>query len=336
VAGPPPLSGARKAAILLLTLGADVSADIMRHFTEREIEELTLEISKIRELPSQAVGPVVEEFAQLAQAHGYILQGGLTSARDLLHKALGKAKSDEILDRLSLSFSHQVFTSLSKADPRQLSDFLRREHPQTVALILANLDPETAALVLTNLAPEVRVDIVQRLATMETTSPEILKQVDQVLEKRLASVFTQEVSVVGGTKAVAEILNHVDRPAEKGIFEALEPLNPQLTEEIRRQMFTFDDLVRLDDRGIQRLLKDVEQKDLAMALKAASDGVRSKILSNLSERAQNLLRQEIEYLGPARLKDVQDAQAAIVRTVRQLEDAGEIFIASHDAGDVLV
>ena len=330
------LTGTRKAAVLLLTLGADISADIMRHFSEREIEELTVEISKIRELPSEAVATIVEEFAQLAQAHGYILQGGLGSARDFLHKALGKDRGDEILDRLAMSFTHQNFASLNKADPKQLSDFLRREHPQTIALILGNLEPETAAIVLTNLAPEARVDIVQRLATMETTSPDILKQVDQILERRLSTMFTQEVNVVGGTKAVAEILNHVDRPAEKGIFEALEPLNPQLTEEIRRQMFTFDDIGRVDDRGIQRLLKEVEQKDLALALKAASDGVRAKIFGNLSERAQGLLRQEIEYLGPVRLKDVEDAQVSIVRVVRQLEEAGEIFIASQDAGDVLV
>jgi flagellar motor switch protein FliG len=335
MAGATQMSGARKAAILLLTLGADTSADIMRHLSEREIEELTLEISKIRELPSEAVGPVVEEFAQLAQAHGYILQGGLTSARDFLHKAIGPDRGNEILDRLSLSFGHALFMSLGKADPKQLSDFLRREHPQTIALILANLDPETAAVVLTNLAPEARVDVVQRLATMETTSPEILKQVDQVLERRLGSMFAQDVSIVGGTKAVAEILNHVDRPSEKQIFEALEPINPQLTEEIRRLMFTFDDIARLDDRAIQRLLKDIEQKDLALALKAAAETVFTKITANLSERAQTMLKQEIEYLGPVRLKDVEDAQATIVRVVRQLEEAGEIFIASRD-GDVLV
>lgn len=329
------LTGARKAAILLLALGGDVAADIMRHFTEHEIEELTVEIAKVRELPGEAVAPILEEFAQLAQAHGYILQGGFTSAREFLHKALGKERGDEILDRLSLTAGRAVFASLSKADPKQLSEFLHREHPQTIALVLANLEPETAALVLTNLPAEVRIDIVHRLATMETTSPEILKQVDQVLERRLASMFTQEVSVIGGSKAVAEILNHIDRAAEKVILEGLETLAPQLTEDIRRLMFTFDDIGRLDDRAIQRLLKDVEQKELALALKAADETVFTKISSNLSERAQGLLKQEIEFLGPVRLKDVEDAQAGIVRIVRQLEEAGEIFVASRE-GDVLV
>jgi flagellar motor switch protein FliG len=182
----------------------------------------------------------------------------------------------------------------------------------------------------------VRVDVIQRLATMETTSPEVIKQVDQVLERRLASVFTQDVATIGGAKAVAEILNCVDRAAEKQIFEALEPVNPQLAEDIRALMFTFDDLHRLDDRGIQRLLKDVEQRDLALSLRAAAENVVSRIYSNLSERAQTMLKQEIEFLGPVRLKDVEESQSKIVRTVRQLEESGEIVIASRDTGDVLV
>jgi len=229
----------------------------------------------------------------------------------------------------------QPFQSIRKADPKQISDFIRREHPQTIALILANLEPELAAVVLGNLTAEVRVDIVQRLASMETTSPEVIKQVDQVLERRLSTVFTQEVSLVGGTKAVAEILNRIDRGTEKQIFESLEPANPKLAEEIRRLMFTFDDLSRLDDRGIQRLLKEVEQKDLALALKAASQEVAEKIYKNLSERAQGLLKQEIEYLGPVRLRDVEEAQAGIVRVVRTLEEAGEIVVAGG-GDDVLV
>lgn len=329
------LSGLRKCAILLVTLGADVSAEVMRQLSEQEIEDVTVEISKIRELPSEAVMAVLEEFAQLVQAHSYILEGGLSYAREVLHKALGTSRGDEILDKLQMTFQPQPFSSIRKADPKQLSDFLRREHPQTVALILANMDSDVAAHVLTNLGPEARVDVVQRLATMETTSPEVIKQIDQVLERRLASLFTQEVSVVGGAKAVAEILNRVDRSAEKQIFEALEPANPQLADEIRRLMFTFDDIVRLDDRSIQRLLKEVDQKDLALALKAATEAVVNKVFANLSERAQTMLRQEIEYLGPRRLKDVEDAQASIVRMVRQLEEQGEIYVSNRE-GEVLV
>jgi len=331
----PGISGLRKSAILMVTLGADISALIMQHLSEQEIEDITVEIAKIHDLSGESTASVVEEFANLAQARSYIVQGGYGYARDILNRALGTGKAAELLDKLQISFQVQPFQSIRKADPKQISDFIRREHPQTIALILANLEPELAAVVLGNLSAEVRVDIVQRLASMETTSPEVIKQVDQVLERRLSTVFTQEVSLVGGTKAVAEILNRIDRGTEKQIFESLEPANPKLAEEIRRLMFTFDDLSRLDDRGIQRLLKEVEQKDLALALKAASQEVAEKIYKNLSERAQGLLKQEIEYLGPVRLRDVEEAQAGIVRVVRTLEEAGEIVVAGG-GDDVLV
>jgi flagellar motor switch protein FliG len=330
------LSGLRKAAILLVTLGADISAEIMKQLTEQEIEDITLEISKIRELPSEAVSEVIEEFAELAGASSYVLQGGRSYAREVLHKAVGPSRGDEILDRLRITFKPQPFASLRKADPRHVADFLRREHPQTIALILANLEAATAALILANLPGELRVDLVERLALMDTTSPEVLKQIDQVLEKRLATLFVHEVALPGGTRTVADILNSIDRASEKQIFEGLEPANPTLAEEIRRLMFTFDDLVKVDDRSIQRLLKDVDQKELALALKAAGDPVMAKISANLSERARTMLRQEIEYLGPVRLRDVEEAQARIVRIVRSLIDAGEIVVASSDAGDALV
>ena len=331
------LTGLRKAAILMVTLGADASASIMRQLSEQEIEELTVEISKIRELTPTTVEAVLEEFSQLAQARSYIIQGGVSYAREVLLKAVGNERTDEILDRLQVSLQPQLFGAVRKTDPKHLSDFIRREEPQTIALILANLEAEMAAQVITHLPHEVRVDVVQRLATMEMTSPEVIKQIDQVLERRLATLFSQEVSIVGGAKAVAEILNRVDRSAEKQIFEGLEPANPQLAEEIRRLMFTFDDIARLDDRSMQRLLKEVDQKELARALKAAAEAVAQKIFANLSERAQTMLRQEIEYLGPVRLRDVEDAQGKIVRIVRALEEAGEIVVlGKQETGDVFV
>ncbi len=331
------LSGLRKAAILLVTLGADASANIMRQLTENEIEDLTIEISKIRELTAPTVDAVLEEFSQLAQARSYVVQGGLSYAREVLTKAVGSERTGEILERLEVSLQPQLFSAIRKTDPKHLSDFIRREDPQTVALILANMEPEMAAIVLTNLTAENRVEVVQRLATMEMTSPEVIKQIDQVLERRVATLFNQEVSIVGGAKAVAEILNRVDRTAEKQIFEQLEPANPVLAEEIRRLMFTFDDIARLDDRSMQRLLKEVDQKDLARALKAAAEQVATRIFSNLSERAQAMLRQEIEYLGPVRLRDVEDAQGKIVHVVRALEEAGEIVVmGKNETGDVFV
>lgn len=330
-----PISGARKAAILLVTLGADVSAAIMKRLTDDEIESITVEISRIRDVSTEGVGRILEEFSELAQARSNIMQGGFSYARDLLNKAFGSDRASQLLDKHQLAFQELPFAALRKTDPKQLSDFIRREHPQTIALILANIEADIAALVLAHLAPDARLEVVQRLATMEVTSPDVVKQVDQVLERRLSSLLSQEVSMVGGTKAVAEILNRIDRMTEKQIFEALEPANPKLAEEIRRLMFTFDDLVRLDDRSIQRLLKEVEQKDLALALKAAAEAVSAKILANLSERAQGMLKQEIEYLGPVRLKDVEEAQAGIVRIIRMLEESGEIVVATG-ADDVLV
>lgn len=330
------LSGTRKAAILLVSLGADVSAELFKRLSEDEVEELTTEISRVGEVPAEVTRTVMEEFSQLAQARSYILKGGLAYAREVLRKAFPPARADEILARLQASLQPAPFSSMRKTDPKHLSDFIRREHPQTVALILANLEADMAAEVLAILPAEMRSDVVLRLATMETTSPEVVKSIDQVLEKRMASLFTQEVALVGGVKAVAEILNRVERAAEKQIFESLERTNPQLAEEIRRLMFTFDDIVRLDDRSIQRVLKEVEQKDLAMALKAAGQPVLEKIFQNLSERAQTMLKQEIEYLGPVRLKDVEDAQVRIVEAIRTLEEEGEVFIAGKDAGEILV
>src|SRR5712691_5136606 len=282
------LTGLRKAAILMVTLGADASAAIMRQLNEQEIEELTVEIAKIRELTPTTVEGVLDEFSQLAQARSYIVQGGVSYAREVLLKAVGTERTNEILDRLQVSLQPQLFGAVRKTDPKHLADFIRREEPQTIALLLATL-------------------------------------------------FSQEVSIVGGAKAVAEILNRVDRTAEKQIFEGLEPANPQLAEEIRRLMFTFDDIARLDDRSMQRLLKEVDQKELARALKAAAESVAQKIFANLSERAQTMLRQEIEYLGPVRLRDVEDAQGKIVRIVRALEEAGEIIVlGKQETGDVFV
>lgn len=330
------LSGTRKAAILLVTLGTDASAEIFKRLIDPEIEELTTEISRVGEVSSDVTRAVLEEFSQLAQARSYILKGGLAYAREVLRKAFAPARADEVLARLQLALQPAPFAAMRKTDPKHLSDFIRREHPQTVALILANLESEMAAEVLANLPPEMRSEVVLRLANMETTSPEVVKSVDQVLEKRMASLFTQEVALVGGIKTVAEILNRIERSAEKQIFESLEQTHPRLAEDIRRLMFTFDDIVRLDDRSIQAVLKEVEQKDLAMALKAAGQPVVQKIFQNLSERAQTMLKQEIDYLGPVRLKDVEDAQVRIVETIRALEEEGEVFIAGKDAGEILV
>jgi flagellar motor switch protein FliG len=330
------LSGMQKAAILVVTLGAEASADIFKRLADPEIEELTTEISRLGELSSDVTKGVLEEFSSLADTRSYILRGGLNYVREVLKKAFPPNKAEDVMTRLRVLLQPAPFAAMRRTDPRQLSDFIRREHPQTVALILANLEPDVAAVVLSNLPAEMRIQVVLRLARMDTTSPEVVKSIGQVLEKRLASLLNQEVALVGGVKTVADILNRIDRSAEKQIFESLEQTNTRLAEDIRRLMFTFDDIVRLEDRSIQRVLLEVEQEDLAKALKAAGEPVRLRVFQNLSERARTMLKQEIDYLGPVRLKDVEEAQMRIVQTIRALEGEGEVFIPGKEGEETLV
>lgn len=329
------LSGIQKAAILVVTLGADASADLFKRLNDAEIEELTTEISRLGEVSSNVTKTVLEEFSSLADTRSYILRGGLNYVREVLKKAFPANKADDVMTRLRVLLQPAPFAAMRKTDPRQLCDFIRREHPQTVALILANLEPSVASVVLSNLPAEMRTQIVLRLARMDTTSPEVVKSIGQVLEKRMASLLNQEVALVGGVKTVADILNRIDRSAEKQIFESLEQTNSQLAEDIRRLMFTFDDIVRLEDRSVQRVLMEVEQEDLAKALKAAGEPVRERIYQNLSERARTMLKQEIDYLGPVRLKDVEDAQMRIVQTIRALESEGEVFIPGKESEEIV-
>ena len=330
------LSGIQKAAVLVVTLGADACADIFKRLSDPEVEDLTTEISRLGELSSDVTKAVLEEFSSLADSRSYILRGGLNYVREVLKKAFPPNKAEDVMTRLRVLLQPAPFAAMRKTDPRQLSDFIRREHPQTVALILANLEPDVAAVVLSNLPPEMRIQVVLRLARMDTTSPEVVKSIGQVLEKRMASLLNQEVALVGGVKTVADILNRIDRSAEKQIFESLEQTNTRLAEDIRRLMFTFDDIIRLDDRSIQRVLLEVEQDDLAKALKAAGEPVRLRIFQNLSERARTMLKQEIDYLGPVRLKDVEEAQMRIVQTIRALEAEREVFIPGKESEEALV
>ena len=330
------MSGLRKAAILLVSLGADASAQIFKELDEAEIEVLTAEISRLRDVPGTVTSAILKEFTQMALANEFITQGGTNYAMEILEKALGRSKALEIISRLQASLQPAPFHLMRKADPKQLLDFIRREHPQTIALILANLEAESSAVILSELPAEHQLDVVLRLANMDKTSPEVLKQIEQVLEKRVSGVFAQEVSSMGGAKAVAEILNRVDRNTEKKIFQTLEEMEPELAEQIKRLMFTFEDLILVDDRGIQRVLKEVDQRDLALALKASSEDVSAKVFKNMSERAATMIRQEIEYLGPVRLRDIEDAQLRVVSITRRLEEAGEIIIAGRGGSDEIV
>lgn len=330
------LTGQQKAAILLVSLGAEVSAQILKIMSEDDIEEITTEISRLQNVVAGTRGAVLDEFQQMVLAQEYITQGGLGYAAEILERAVGSKRASEILDRLRGMIQPAAFNILKKIDPKSLLDFIRREHPQTIALILANMEPKQAALILPELPADLQSDVIIRIATMDKTNPEVVQQIERILETRLSSLFTQEVSISGGIKAVAEIMNRLDRSTEHALLSTLQEYEAELAENIRRLMFTFEDIVRVDDRGLQRILKESEQRDLVLALKASSTDVASKIYRNMSERAGTLLREEIGYLGPVRLKDVEEAQRRIVDVIRRLEESGDVIVQGHGGQEEIV
>jgi flagellar motor switch protein FliG len=285
---------------------------------------------------SAATGVILEEFHQMALAQEYISQGGLLYASDILERAVGEKRAREILERLKGQLQPAAFEIVRKVDPKNLLDFIRREHPQTIALILSNMDPKQAAQILSELPGELQPDVVLRIATMDKTNPEVIKQIETILETRLSSLFTQEVSISGGVKSVAEIMNRLDRSTERTLLGALQEENGDLADNIRRLMFTFEDIIHVDDRGVQRILKEIDQRDLCLALKAAGSEVGNKIFKNMSERAGALLKEEISYLGPVRLRDVEESQRRIVDVVRRLEETGDIIVQGRGGQDDVV
>lgn len=299
---------------------------------EREIERLTLDLSSLGKVDPEVREAVIEEFHQMMLANRYVAQGGVEYAKNLLEAALGPERAVEILGRLQSSLQEVPFEFLKKADPGQIVTFIQDEHPQTIALILAHLEPDVSAIVLSALSQEIRTDVVLRIASMDRTPPEIVREVERVLERKMASVFSQGFTFAGGVKEVAEILNRIERATEKNIMSELEERDPELADEIARLMFTFDDLIYVDDSGIQKALREIEQKDLALALKQANEDVKEKILRNMSSRAREMIQEEMEYMGPVRLRNVEEAQQKIVGVVRRLEEAGEIVIEGRGGG----
>jgi flagellar motor switch protein FliG len=328
------LSGPRKAAIFLVAMGAEVSAKIFKNLDETEIELLSAEISRLPNVDQGLTTQVIHEFMQMALTKQYITSGGLTYALEVLERAVGRGRASEIVARIQATFQPVRFAAIKKADPNQLATILRREHPQTIALLLANLEPELGAAILGGLPEDIRADVVLRVATIDKTSPEVLKQIEQVLEKQVTAGFASGVAYGGGAQTVAELLNRVDPTTQKEILGRLDENSPSLAEQIRALMFTFEDLINVDDRGIQRILQEVEQKDLVLALKAAGEEIAAKIFKNMSERTSQIVKQELEFLGPVRLRDVEEAQRKIVAAARRLEEAGEIVLAGR--GDQVV
>ena len=330
------IAGKQKTAVLLLSLGTDVSAGILKNFREDEIEEITLEIANMKRIPPELRDDVIEEFFQICLAQEFIVSGGIESAREILDKALGPHRAHDVIEKLTASLSVRPFDFARKTEPSQLLNFIQNEHPQTIALVMAYLKPEQAGIILSALPPLQQVEVAKRLATMDRTAPEVLREVEMVLEKQLSSYAIQDFSIAGGIESVVNVLNRVDRGTEKTILETLAEDNPELADEIKRRMFVFEDIIMLDSRAVQRFLRDVDQKDLSMALKTASDEVKNLIMKNMSKRAQDMLKEDISFLGPVRLRDVEEAQQKVVNVIRQLEDAGEIVIARGGKEDELI
>jgi len=331
------LTGLEKAAIFLISLGADLSAIVLKRggFYDDEIERMSYAITNLDRVPQSVREKVLEEFSELRQAQEYLVQGGIKYARELLVKTFGSQKAEQILEKLSQHSKETPFRSLRKTDPRQLLNFIRDEHPQTIALILSYLDPEQSSVIIQSLPPDMQGEIARRIAIMERTSPEVTQEVEKVLERKLSSLVQQDQTVVGGVKALVNILNMVGRSSEKTIMEDLENDDPALAEEVRKRMFVFDDIVKLDDLSIQRVLREVNTKELALAMRGTGEAVRMRIYKNQSKRAADMLRDEIEFMGPVRLKDVEEAQLKIVKIIRHLDEIGEIVL-SRGGEDAIV
>lgn len=330
------LSGKQKAANFLIFLGPEKSAKIFKHMNDEEIEQLTLEIANIRMIPSERMDEIFREFFEMCLARHFIGKGGIAYAREILEKAYGSEKTNEIISRISASLQVRPFDFMRKTEPSQLLNFIQGEHPQTIALVLAYLDPQKASSILGSLPTDRQAEVAKRIALMDTTSPEIIKEVENVLERKLSAIGPQELSNAGGVRSVVQILNLVDRGTEKTILEALEVQDPELAEDIKKLMFVFEDIILIDDRSVQRMLRDVESQDLSLALKGSSPEVTNKIFNNMSSRAAEMLKEDIELMGPVRLRDVEEAQQRIVNVIRHLEETGEIVVARGGGDEIIV
>lgn len=321
------LGGLRKAALLLVQMGREHSAAILGQLNDSEVEEITAEIVRLQNVDPDVADGVVTEFHQLVMARRYVGQGGFAFAQEVLEATLGTGRAAEILGRISAAVMEMPFQFLQRADPRQVLSFVQDEHPQTIALVLAHMTADQAATILSGLSPVLQADVAHRIAVMDRTSPDIIKSVESMLERKLSSVLQPaDLSEIGGLTPLIEIINRADRATERMILEGLEGRDPALAEEVRSRMFMFEDVVTLDDRSVQLVLRQVEAADLATALKGVGEAVRDKILKNLSERAAQNLADEIEMLGPVRLTTVEESQVKVVQAIRALEEAGQIVI----------
>lgn len=332
----PLITGRRKAAILAISLGPERAAEVFKHLKQDEQDELVLEIAALNGVDAAERDEVMEEFYHSHLAQDYIAEGGLDYAREVLERALGDTKALEIIGRLSSFVQVAPFEFLRRTDPAQITNFIQHEHPQTIALILAYLPSEIASSILIGLPERMQADVAMRIAVMDRTQPDVIRQVEQVMERKLSSILNQDFTTAGGVKSLVEMLNLVDRTTERHILESLDETSPELAEEVRKLMFVFEDLLLLDDRSIQQLIKEVEAKEVALALKGTSEEVQEKIFANMSQRAAAMMREDMTYMGPQRRRSIEEAQQKIVGIVRRLEEAGKIIIARGGGDDELV
>ena len=329
MAGKDVVTGVRKAAVLLLSLDQDRAAEVLKRLPPEAVEEITREIASVGPVPASLRKEVFGEFYSTALANAYLAEGGLEYAKALLRKSLPEAEAKKMILQVTQQVQTTPFSFLQKAESENLLTFIQDEHPQTIALILAHLPAQKASEILVGLPSQKQIEVVKRVANMERTNPEVIREVEQGLEHRLSDIVSQTFEKAGGVDTVAEILNLADRSTEKGIMEGLEAEDPDLVEQIRRLMFVFEDILLVNDKGIQAVLKEVDNEELALALKTASDELKQKIFKNMSERAAQLIAEDMQYMGPVRVSDVEAAQQKVVDVVRRLEDAGEIIIAGR-------
>jgi flagellar motor switch protein FliG len=326
----------QKAAMLLIALGPENSAKIFKYLREEEIEELTLEIASIRAISPKDKEDVLQEFYEICLAQEYISEGGINYARQLLEQALGQDKAFEVINKLTVSLQVRPFEFARKTDASQLINFIQNEHPQTIALILSYLKVPQASAILASLPIELQVETAKRIALMDRASPEAINQVEKELEKRLSTLVSEDYTSIGGIDSIVEIINLVDRGTEKNIMESLEVDEPELAEDIKKRMFVFEDITTLDPRSIQRVLREVDNHELAIALKGAADNVKNVIFSNVSKRLADMIREDLEFMGPKRMKEIEDSQQKIVNIIRKLEETGDIIISRGSGDDVIV
>lgn len=329
------LSGREKIAVLMVSLGADIAPEVYKKLDDATIELITLEIANLRKVTPDVKLTVLKEAQEILMAREFMARGGVEYARDVLEKALGPERAQSLLARITASLQVKPFDFMRHTDAGQILGFIQNEHPQTIALILSYLEPQQAAMILSGLNPLMQADVTKRIANMDRITPEVLREVERVLERKLSTVMGQDFSVAGGIDAVVAIVNSTDRATERNIMEYLEENDPELAEEIKKRLFVFEDSMRLDDRALQRVLREVDLKELSLALKGATEDLKTKYFKNMSKRAAEMLQEDMDFMGPVRVKDVEEAQQKVVNVIRSLEEKGEIVV-STGGGDELI